>query len=116
MQRKERKMKTIALVVASFCIVSAALAQSNPPPATPAPAAAPAAATPAAGPADTAAATCQTTMKAGLKGAALKSSATKCCKDAAKAAKLSGAAATSFNKKCIGDIVPAPAPAAPKKS
>jgi hypothetical protein len=71
-------------------------------------------AAPAATPADTAAATCQTTIgPKNLKGAALKSAATKCCKDAAKAAKLAGAAATSFDKKCIADIIP-PAPA--KKS
>ena len=101
-------MKTIAIVLASFCAVSVAMAQ------TPAPAPAPAAAAPAAGPADTAAATCKTTMKADLKGAALKSSATKCCKAAAKTAKLSGAAATSFDKKCISDLVPPPAPPAPK--
>jgi hypothetical protein len=106
-------MKTIAIVFASFCVVGAAMAQTAPAPA-PAPAApapAPAAPAAAATPADTAAATCQTTMKPGLKGAALKSSATKCCKTAAKTAKLSGAAATSFDKKCISDLVP---PAAPK--
>jgi hypothetical protein len=42
----------------------------------------------------------------------------KCCKDAATAAKLHGAAATSFTKKCVSDVVPpaAPAAAAPKKS
>jgi hypothetical protein len=108
-------MKTIAIVFASFCVVGAAMAQTAPAPA-PAPAAAPAAAAPAATgtPADTAAASCQTTMKPGLKGAALKSSATKCCKAAAKTAKLSGAAATSFDKKCISDLVPPPAPPAPK--
>ncbi|MFZ3359626.1 MAG: hypothetical protein WCA56_12210 [Xanthobacteraceae bacterium] len=82
-------MKTIAIIVASFCVVSAAMAQ-NPPP--------------AAGPADTAGATCKTQVTAkSLKGAALTSSATKCCKDAATAAKLKGAAATSFTKKCVSD-------------
>jgi hypothetical protein len=106
-------MKTIAIVFASFCMVSAAMAQTAPAPA-PAPAAPAAAAPAAATPADTAAATCQTTMKPGLKGAALKSSATKCCKTAAKTAKLAGAAATSFDKKCISDLVPPPAPAPPK--
>jgi hypothetical protein len=34
----------------------------------------------------------------------------KCCKDAAKAAKLAGAAATSFDKKCVSDVVPATPP------
>ena len=90
-------MRTIAIVVASFFVVSTAMAQAPAP--APAPAAPPAA---AAGPADTAGATCQSTIgPKNLHGAALKSAATKCCKDAAKAAKLSGAAATSFDKKCV---------------
>ena len=64
-----------------------------------------------AGPADTAGAACLTTIgPKNLHGAALKSAATKCCKDAAKAAKLAGAAATSFDKKCVSDVVPATPP------
>ena len=89
-------MKTIALVVASLCIAGTALAQTAPIP----------------GPADTAGAACQTQIgPKNLHGAALTSSAKKCCKDAAKAANLHGAAATSFTKKCVSDVVP---PAAPK--
>jgi len=101
-------MKTIAIVVASFCLVSAAMAQTAP---APAPAPAAPAAAPAAGPADTAGAACLTTIgPKNLHGAALKSAAIKCCKDAAKAAKLAGAAATSFDKKCVSDVVPATPP------
>jgi len=86
-------MKTIAIVLASFCAVSVAMAQTP------------------AGPADTAGAACLTTIgPKNLHGAALKSAATKCCKDAAKAAKLAGAAATSFDKKCVSDVVPATPP------
>jgi hypothetical protein len=107
-------MKTIAIVFASFCVVGVALAQTAPAPA-PAPApAAPAPAAPAAAvlPSDAAGATCLSTIgPKNLKGAALKSSATKCCKTAAKAAKLAGAAATSFTKKCVSDVIP---PAPPK--
>jgi hypothetical protein len=86
-------MKTIAIITGSFCLVSAAMAQ------TPAPA-------------DAAGATCQTQVAPkNLHGAALTSSAKKCCTDAATAANLHGAAATSFVKKCTSD-----ATAAPKKS
>jgi hypothetical protein len=86
-------MKTIVIAFASFCLVTAAMAQ-----------------TPAPGPADAAGATCQTQVAPkNLHGAALTSSATKCCKDAATAAKLHGAAATSFIKKCTTDATAAPA-------
>jgi hypothetical protein len=103
---KERMMKALAIVAASFCIVGAAMAQTT------APAAPPAAAPSATAPADAAGATCQSQVgPKNLHGAALKSAATKCCKDAATAAKLHGAAATSFTKKCVSDVIP---PAAPK--
>jgi hypothetical protein len=74
-------MKTIAIVVASFCLGTAALAQPAPAPAT-----------------------CQTqaTTKS-LHGAALNSFAKKCCNDQAAAQKLHGAAQTSFTKKCMSD-------------
>jgi hypothetical protein len=79
-------MKTLAIIVASFCVVGAAMAQNAP------------------APADAAGATCQTQVgPKNLHGAALTSAATKCCKDAATAAKLHGAAATSFTKKCVSD-------------
>jgi hypothetical protein len=88
---KEQDMKTLAIIVASFCVVGAAMAQNAPAPA-------------AAGPADTAGATCHTSIgPKNLHGAALTSAATKCCKDAAAAAKLHGAAETSFTKKCVSD-------------
>jgi len=81
-------MKTLAIIVASFCIAGAAMAQNAP----------------AAAPADTAGATCHTQIgPKNLHGAALTSAATKCCKDAAATAKLHGAAATSFTKKCVSD-------------
>lgn len=102
-------MKTSAIVLASFCFVSVAMAQ-NPAPTTPAapPATAPAAAT-ATPPADVAGAACQTQVAAkNLHGAALTSSAKKCCRDQAKTAKLHGAAATSFIKKCTSDATAAP--------
>jgi len=84
-------MKTIALVVASLCLAGTALAQT--------------------GPADTAGYACQAQIAPkNLHGAALNSTAKKCCKDAAKAAKLHGAAATSYIKKCVSDVVPPPAP------
>ena len=87
-------MRALTVVVASLCLVGTAMAQTAP------------------GPADTAGAACQSQIgPKNLHGAALKSSATKCCKDAAKTAKLHGAAATSFVKKCVSDVVP---PAAPK--
>ncbi len=75
-------MKTIAIVLASFCITSAALADSCKDQAT--------------------------TKK--LAGAALNSFMTKCTKDAqtscntqAADKKLAGAAKTSFTKKCVTD-------------
>lgn len=70
-------MKTIAIVLAaSFCVVTAALADD----------------------------TCkvQATGK-NLHGAALTSFAKKCCNDQAAAQKLHGAAQTSFSKKCLSD-------------
>jgi len=83
-------MKAVAIVIASLCLATAAMAQSPP------------------GPADAAGATCQSQIgPKKLKGAALTSAATKCCKDAATAAKLSGAAATSFTKKCVADATKA---------
>jgi hypothetical protein len=85
-------MKTIAIIVASFCIAGAAMAQTPPAPATPGASA------------DAAGATCQSQVASkNLHGAALTSSARKCCGDQAKAAKLHGAAATSFTKKCVAD-------------
>lgn len=71
-------MKTIAIVIASFCLATAALAQ------------------------DAASCKTQATGK-NLHGAALTSFAKKCCGDQAKAQKLHGAAATSFTKKCVSD-------------
>jgi hypothetical protein len=67
---------TIAIVLASFCVVSAAAADDS--------------------------CAVQATGKK-LAGAALKSFATKCCKDQATAQKLHGAAETSFTKKCVAD-------------
>jgi hypothetical protein len=69
-------MKTIALVLASFCLVSAAMADDS--------------------------CAVQATGKS-LHGAALTSFAKKCCKDQAAAQKLHGAAQTSFTKKCVVD-------------
>jgi hypothetical protein len=69
-------MKTIAIVVASLWVVTAAMADDS----------------------------CK--VQAGAKnlhGAALKSFATKCCKDQAAAQKLHGAAQTSFTNKCVSD-------------
>ncbi len=69
-------MKTIAIVVASFWVVTAAMADDS----------------------------CK--VQAGTKnlhGAALASFAKKCCKDQAAAQKLHGAAETSFTKKCVSD-------------
>ena len=71
------RMKTVAIILASFCLMSVAMAQ------TPAPT--PPAAAAAAAPADAAGATCKTQVTAKDQGAALTSSATKCCKDAATA-------------------------------
>lgn len=69
-------MKTIAIIVASLCVATAAMAQE----------------------------TCkvQATTK-NLHGAALTSFAKKCCNDQADAQKLHGAAKTSFTKKCVSD-------------
>ena len=69
-------MKTIAVVLASFCLVSVAMADDS----------------------------CKV-QAAGksLHGAALKSFAKKCCNDQAAAQKLHGAAQTSFTKKCMSE-------------
>jgi hypothetical protein len=69
-------MKTIAIVLASFCVVGAAMADDS--------------------------CAVQATGKS-LHGAALASFAKKCCKDQAAAQKLHGAAETSFTKKCVAD-------------
>jgi hypothetical protein len=69
-------MKTIALVFASFFLVTASLAEDS--------------------------CKIQATGK-NLHGAALSSFAKKCCKDQAAAQKLHGAAETSFTKKCVSD-------------
>ena len=69
-------MKTIAIVVASFWVVTAAMADDS--------------------------CKVQATTK-NLHGAALTSFAKKCCKDQAAAQKLHGAAETSFAKKCLSD-------------
>ena len=69
-------MKTLAIICASFCFVTAAMADDS--------------------------CAVQATGK-GLHGAALNSFAKKCCKDQAAAQKLHGAAETSFTKKCMSD-------------
>jgi hypothetical protein len=69
-------MKTIAIVAASFWVVTAAMADDS--------------------------CKVQATGK-NLHGAALTSFAKKCCKDQAAAQKLHGAAETSFTKKCVSD-------------
>jgi hypothetical protein len=69
-------MKTLAIIVASFCIVTAAAADDS--------------------------CAVQATGKS-LHGAALNSFAKKCCADQAKAQNLHGAAQTSFTKKCMTD-------------
>ena len=69
-------MKTLAIIAASFCFVTTAMAD------------------------DTCAV--QATGKS-LHGAALNSFAKKCCKDQAATQKLHGAAETSFTKKCMTD-------------
>ena len=75
-------MKTIAIVVASFWLAGAAMAQA---------------------PSAAAGATCKTTIgPKNLHGAALTSATKKCCTDAAAAQNLHGAAETSFVKACIG--------------
>jgi len=69
-------MKTIAIVLASFWVVTAAMADDS----------------------------CQVQATAkNLHGAALNSFAKKCCSDQAKAQNLHGAAQTSFTKKCLSD-------------
>jgi len=70
-------MKTLAIIVASFCTVTAAAAADD-------------------------SCAVQATGKS-LHGAALNSFAKKCCKDQAAAQKLHGAAETSFTKKCMTD-------------
>ena len=69
-------MKTLAIIVASFWVVTAAMADDS--------------------------CAVQATGKS-LHGAALNSFAKKCCKDQAAAQKLHGAAETSFTKKCLSD-------------
>lgn len=70
-------MKTLAIVVASLCLITtAAMAEDS--------------------------CAVQATGKS-LHGAALNSFAKKCCADQAKAQKLHGAAETSFTKKCMSD-------------
>ena len=69
-------MKTLAIIVASFWVVTAAMAEDS--------------------------CAVQATGKS-LHGAALNSFAKKCCKDQAAAQKLHGAAETSFTKKCMSE-------------
>jgi len=69
-------MKTIAIVFASFWLVSTAMADDS--------------------------CAVQATGKS-LHGAALSSFAKKCCKDQAAGKNLHGAAETSFTKKCLSD-------------
>jgi len=69
-------MKTTAVILASFCLVTAAMADDS--------------------------CAVQATGK-NLHGAALTSFAKKCCSDQAAAQKLHGAAQTSFTKKCLSD-------------
>jgi len=69
-------MKTTAVILASFCLVTAAMADDS--------------------------CAVQATAK-NLHGAALTSFAKKCCSDQAAAQKLHGAAQTSFTKKCLSD-------------
>jgi len=69
-------MKTIAMILASFCLVTTVMADDS----------------------------CAVQANAkNLHGAALNSFAKKCCKDQAAAQKLHGAAETSFTKKCLSD-------------
>ena len=74
-------MRSIAIVFASFCLASTALAQ-NP-----------------AGPAAGAGADCKTGASS-LHGAALTSKVRSCCQQQAAKQKLHGAAETSFRKSC----------------
>jgi len=69
-------MKTIAIVLATFFLAGAAMADDS--------------------------CAVQATAK-NLHGAALTSFATKCCNDQAAAQNLHGAAQTSFTKKCMSD-------------
>jgi hypothetical protein len=71
-------MKVIAIIVASFWLAGAAMAQSA---------------------GATAGATCKTDAQS-LHGAALSSKLKKCCRDAAVSQKLHGAAETGFRKAC----------------
>jgi hypothetical protein len=79
LRNQEEEMKTIAIVFASFCLASTALAQ------TPAGAGA--------------GADCKTEA-ANLHGAALNSKVKSCCQQQATKQKLHGAAETSFRKSC----------------
>jgi hypothetical protein len=74
-------MKTIGIVVASFWLAGAAMAQT---------------ATTGA----SAGATCKTQVGTNLHGAALTSSVKSCCRKAAAGQKLHGAAESSFEKSC----------------
>ena len=69
-------MKTIAIVLATFCVAGAAMADDS--------------------------CAVQATAK-NLHGAALNSFAKKCCNDQAAARNLHGAAQASFTKKCMSD-------------
>jgi hypothetical protein len=69
-------MKTIVIVLATFCLAGSAIAEDS--------------------------CAVQATAK-NLHGAALSSFAKKCCKDQATAQKLHGAAEKSFTKKCMSD-------------
>lgn len=80
-------MKVIAIVIASFWLASAALAQGTMAPAGPSPAVA-------------AGQKCKTN-NAKLHGAAFDSTVTSCCKKAATAKKLHGAAETTFDTACV---------------
>ncbi len=72
-------MKVIAIVVASFWLAGAAMAQSA---------------------GATAGAACKANTDKSLHGSALTSHLRKCCRDAAASQKLHGAAATGFVKSC----------------
>jgi hypothetical protein len=80
-------MKVIAIVVASFWLAGAAMAQGTMAP-------------PAPSPAVSAGNDCKT-QAAKLSGAAMTSKVTSCCKKAAAAKKLHGAAATTFDTACV---------------
>jgi len=79
-------MKVIAIVVASFWLAGAAMAQGTMAPAAPSPAVA-------------AGNDCKA-QAAKLSGAAMNSKVTSCCKKAAAGKKLKGAAAASFDTAC----------------